>query len=183
MSVRGKLDQSLDESGPGGPDSRTTGADGARDASVWAAMFHESIDTLILGTLSTSLGIVLLLVSFPGPIGRYLWIELPLTTYFALIPIGTSMGVIGIVRARLMNRFTSPLSTLGAVLCFIPAAPQILGSAGIYLLILAPFVIRFWGSSVVKRFANWLDLNDDLSDTNEEAGDPDRRDPCASRRI
>ena len=98
MYVRGQLHQSVDEANSVGADRRATIEGSRRRQGVWLTMFHESLDTLILGALSTSLGIVLMLVSFPGILGRNFWIELPLTTYFALIPIGTSIGVIGIVR-------------------------------------------------------------------------------------
>ena len=71
----------------------------------------------------------------------------------------------------MLNRFTSPLSTLGAILCFIPAAPQILGSVGIYLLILAPFAITIYGSALVKKFVLWLDREDETEDKGFESRD------------
>ena len=134
--------------------------------------FHESLDTLILGTLSTSLGVVLIVVPLLRTLGSGVRIDLPLTTYLALVPIGTSIGIIGIVRARMMNRFTSPLSTLGALLCFAPASPQLLGSLGIYLLILSPFAIAFYGPTMVENLARRLfsktGSNDDPSGACEE---------------
>jgi hypothetical protein len=163
MYAHRQLDRSVDEPDPDGTDRGSAAEGGRRHTRIWASICHESLDTLVLGTLSTSMGVVLILVSLRGAIGPGLPIELPLTTYFALIPIGTSIGVIGIVRARVLNRFTSPLSTLGAVLCFIPAAPQILGSVGIYLLIMAPFALAFYGSVLLKKLARWL-VGDEASD-------------------
>jgi hypothetical protein len=174
MYAHRRLDQSLDEPDPGGTDQESATEGSRRRTSIWAGMFHESLDTLVLGTLSTSMGVVLILVSLRGAIGPGLPIELPLTTYFALIPIGTSIGVIGIVRARVLNRFTSPLSTLGAILCFIPAAPQILGSVGIYLLIMAPFALAFYGSVMLKKLAHWLVREQDSNDADSDFGERDR---------
>jgi hypothetical protein len=170
MYARGQLDQSVDEPDPAGIDQGRAAASSRHRKSIWSGIFHESIDTLVLGTLSTSIGVVLILVSLRGEIGPGLPIELPLTTYFALIPIGTSIGVIGIVRARVLNRFTSPLSTLGAVLCFIPAAPQILSSVGIYLLIMAPFALAFYGSVLLKTLARWLVGDEDRDDEDSSFG-------------
>jgi hypothetical protein len=168
MYARGRLDRSVDVPDPDGTDRDAATEGSRRRTRTWAGIFHESIDTLVLGTLSTSMGVVLILVSLRDAIGLDLPIELPLTTYFALIPIGTSIGVIGIVRARVLNRFTSPLSTLGAILCFIPAAPWILGSVGIYLLIMAPFALAFYGSVMLKKLVTWMvpeeAPNDETSD-------------------
>ena len=98
MYAHRQLDQSVDESDPDGTDRGSAAEGRRRRTSIWAGILHESLDTLVLGTLSTSMGVVLILVSLRGAIGPGLPIELPLTTYFALIPIGTSLGVIGIVQ-------------------------------------------------------------------------------------
>ena len=130
MSAHRKLDRSVDDTDSASAERQAGLELGERRTSVFGVIFQESLDTLILGALSTSLGVVLILVPLLDAMQSSVWIDLPLTTYLALVPIGTSLGVIGIVRARMMNRFTSPLSTLGALLCFLPASPLILESAG-----------------------------------------------------
>jgi hypothetical protein len=151
MSARGKLERSVDGTDDDLADKRPDDRRSGRRTNDWGNNFQESLDTLILGVLSTSLGVVLILAPFLDNMRAGVRIDLPLTTYLALVPIGTSLGVIGIVRARILKRFTSPLSTLGALLCFLPAAPQILGSLGIYILIMAPFAIAFYGSVLARK--------------------------------
>jgi hypothetical protein len=151
MSAHGKLDQPEGGAVSGSPDRNPSLEGGRRCSSVCGVIFQESVDTLILGALSTSLGVVLILVPLLDTMGSGVRIDLPLSTYLALVPIGASLGVIGIVRARMMNRFTSPLSTLGTLLCFLPAAPQILESVGIYILIVASFAIAFCGWVLIQK--------------------------------
>jgi hypothetical protein len=57
------------------------------------------------------------------------------------------------------------------VLCFIPAAPQIIGSVGIYLLIMAPFALAFYGSAILKKLARWLVREEESDDDAPEFGD------------
>ena len=174
MLARGNLDRPLDHPDFDSSERRAVVGRGQPFAKLCGVLFHESLDTLILGALSTSLGVVLILATLRGTIGSVIWIDLPQSTYFALVPIGTAIGVIGIVRARVLKRFTSPLSTLGAVLCFIPAAPQILGSVGIYLVIMAPFAILFYGSVIVEKLLRRLARKDQSNDEDPHADDWDR---------
>jgi hypothetical protein len=174
MLARGDLHRSLDHPDFDSGERRTSPGSGQPFAKLCGALFHESLDTLILGALSTSLGVVLILATLRETIGSGIWIDLPLSTYFALVPIGTSIGVVGIVRARVLKRFTSPLSTLGAVLCFTPAAPQILGSVGIYLLITAPFAILFYGSVIAEKLLRRLVRKHESNDEDSNADDRDR---------
>jgi hypothetical protein len=167
MYARGKLDQPAVGTVSGGADETPRQERSRRITIIWGSIFHESLDTLILGTLSTSLGTVLILV--PLLRGSRVQIDLALSTYLALIPVGTSLGVIGIIRARMAGRFTSSLSTLGALLCCAPAAPQILRSLGIYMLIMAPFAFVFYGTAMIENLVRWM---------TEE--DPDDDDPNAS---
>jgi hypothetical protein len=155
MSARGKLDRPAGGAVSGSALGRATPQRQHGPASPWASLVHESLDTLILGALSTSLGAVLVIVPLLKRFGSGLSVDIPLTTYLALIPVGTSLGVIGIVRARIAGRFTSSLSTLGALLCFAPASPQVLRSLGIYLLILAPFALVFYGTAMIEKLARW----------------------------
>jgi hypothetical protein len=172
MSAHGKLDQSEGGTVEGSPDRHPSLEGGRRCSSVCGVIFQESLDTLILGALSTSLGAVLILVPLLDAIGSSVRIDLPLSTYLALVPIGASLGVIGIVRARMMNRFTSPLSTLGALLCFLPVSPQILESVGIYILIVASFAIAFYSSVLIQKLARLVVSKRESDDEDSEESDP-----------
>ncbi len=171
MSAHRKLNRSVDDKDSASVDRQAGLELGERRTSVFGVVFQESLDTLILGALSTSLGVVLILVPLLDAMQSGVWIDLPLTTYLALVPIGTSLGVIGIVRARMLNRFTSPLSTLGALLCFLPASPLILGSAGIYILIMAPFAIAFYGSVWIEKLVRTVGSKRESDDDDSENGD------------
>jgi hypothetical protein len=171
MYARGRFDQSNEGMVSGDSERSPVRASRQRTMRICGWLFQESLDTLMLGSLSTSLGVVLILVPVLRATGSSLHIDLPLTTYLALVPIGTSLGVIGIVRARIMNRFTSPLSTLGALLSFAPAAPQILGSMGIYILIISPFALAFFGSNLVEKLCGRVVRRQDSDDEDAESGD------------
>jgi hypothetical protein len=171
MSAHGKLDQSEGGTVSGSPDRHPGLAGGRRCSNVFGVIFQESLDTLILGALSTSFGVVLILVPLLDAIGSNVRIDLPLSTYLALVPIGASLGIIGIVRARMMSRFTSPLSTLGALLCFLPAAPQILESVGIYILIVASFAIVFYGSVLIQKLVRLVVSKRESDDKDSEESD------------
>jgi hypothetical protein len=175
MSARGKVDRWVDDTDDPGAVQRPGIGPGGSRKNMFGAIFHESLDTLILGAMSTSLGVVLILVPLLDTMDSGVRIDMPLTTYLALVPIGTSLGVIGVVRARKLKRFTSPLSTLGALLCFLPASPQILGSVGIYILIMAPFVIAFYGLALIEKLVRLVvstrESDDEESDNNDLNGD------------
>jgi uncharacterized membrane protein len=171
MSAHGKLDQSEGGAVSGSPDRHPSLEGGRRCSSVCGVIFQESLDTLILGALSTSLGVVLILVPLLDTMGSGIRIDLPLSTYLALVPIGASLGVIGIVRARMMNRFTSPLSTLGALLCFLPVTPQILESVGIYILIVASFAMAFYGSVLIQKLVRLVVSKRESDDEDSEESD------------
>jgi hypothetical protein len=161
MYASGNLDQRGAHRATGPAEDPTAPVAGSHRASLGRSWFQESLDTLILGALSTSLGVVLVLVPLLKLLGSSVRIDMPLSTYLALVPIGTALGVIGIVRARLQNRFTSPLSTLGALLSFAPASPQILRSLAIYVLIISPFAISYYGSAALQNLRLWLREEDD----------------------
>ena len=93
--------------------------------------FRESLDTLILGTLSTSIGVVLMTALAWGIAGRPIpgWNERAISisaSYY--IPskdcaiaalIGESLGVAGIVLAKYRHHTISPVSTAGTILCLL----------------------------------------------------------------
>src|SRR4051812_47093939 len=83
---------------------------------------RESLDTLMLGVLSTSLGIAVLaelgMVMIGGAM-RNLSPDILITTTM----VGGAMGIAGVVLARRRKRVMSPLSAFGTILCFIPISP------------------------------------------------------------
>jgi hypothetical protein len=93
--------------------------------------FRESLDTLILGSLSTSIGVVVLIALLSGMVGRPVkgWNETPIaarTQY--LIPtrdcgiaavVGEILGLAGMLVAKIRRGAISPLSTLGTVISLI----------------------------------------------------------------
>jgi hypothetical protein len=137
-------------------------------------MIRETLDTLILGTLSTSIGIVLVLLTVEGAFGPSVRMDVPRTDYVIVVTIGASIGIVGMVRARRLGRYTSPLSALGTVLCFSPLAVQVLASAGIYLLILAPFAIAYYGAVIAEKLLRWIVSKSDVGDGDPEANERDR---------
>jgi hypothetical protein len=91
--------------------------------------FRESLDTLILGALSTAIGIVLLIALASGVIRRPIpgWNERAIgTSALYYIPskdcaiaalVGIGLGMAGLVLARYRHGTISPLSALGVVIC------------------------------------------------------------------
>ena len=90
---------------------------------------RESLDTLLLGALSTSIGLVLLIALLRGdrPAPGRGWNEKAITgkaPYYVTSKdcgiaavAGVFLGLAGILRARRRHGTISPLSTLGTVIC------------------------------------------------------------------
>jgi hypothetical protein len=57
------------------------------------------------------------------------------------------------------------------LLSFAPAAPQILGSMGIYILIISPFALAFFGSNLVEKLCGRVVRRQDSDDEDAESGD------------
>jgi hypothetical protein len=99
------------------------------DRVEWKKLFRESLDTLILGSLSTSIGVVVLIAILSGMVGRPVqgWNEPPIIAGGKyLIPtidcgiaavVGEFLGVAGILVGQVRRGAISPLSTLGTVIC------------------------------------------------------------------
>ncbi len=89
--------------------------------------FRETLDTAILGTLSTSIGVVLLLAVIAGALGveRNQWRALmdeggvPSFTYGIAAIVGEALGLIGLGLGRLRGAAFSPLSAVGTLVCLI----------------------------------------------------------------
>jgi hypothetical protein len=90
---------------------------------------RESLDSLILGSLSTSIGVVAMIALFSGMVGRPVqgWNEAPVGSVGRyLIPnatcgiaavVGEFLGLGGMALAQVRRGAFSPLSTLGTVIC------------------------------------------------------------------
>ena len=90
---------------------------------------REFVDTMILGGLSTAIGVVLLTALAWSVIQRHFpgWNERAISTsavYYIpskdcaiLVPIGVVLGLAGLVLAHYRHRTISPLSVLGTAIC------------------------------------------------------------------
>jgi hypothetical protein len=109
------------------PNLRLPGHPGARRRS----RFRESLDTLILGTLSTSIGVVLM-AAFACGVARHPipgWNERAISSSASYyIPskdcaiaalIGEALGLAGIILARYRHDTISPTSAAGTAICFL----------------------------------------------------------------
>jgi hypothetical protein len=96
--------------------------------------FRETLDTAILGSLSSSVGIVVLIVVMSGLIGRRVsdWHEdkfiyttrvinylEPSSTCAVATVVGEILGLAGIALAWNRRRTISPLSTIGTLTCLL----------------------------------------------------------------
>ena len=83
--------------------------------------FRETLDTAILGTLSTSVGVIILIIGISSTLQRVGWYELVLA-YPALgvgAIAGEMLGVGGLMVGRVRNDAVSPLAALGTAICLI----------------------------------------------------------------
>jgi hypothetical protein len=82
--------------------------------------FRETLDTTILGTLSASVGVVVLTIGVSGMLrfSRAEWQGMMLMLGIAAI-VGGMLGVAGLTIGRVRNGAISPLAALGTVACFI----------------------------------------------------------------
>ena len=89
--------------------------------------FRETLDTAIFGTLSTSVGVVILLTMISAALGvqRNEWRALmgdggvPSFSYGIAAVVGEALGLIGLGLGRLRGAAISPLSAVGTLLCLI----------------------------------------------------------------
>ena len=87
--------------------------------------FRESLDTMILGTLSTSVGVVVLIVGLVGVLGvrQMGWHDLvhdaPVPSFsFAIASIiGEGLGLAGLALGKFRGGVISPLSAVGTIVC------------------------------------------------------------------
>ncbi len=76
---------------------------------------RETFDTMILGTVSTSVGVVILIVGILGWRGAPVpWADLAVASI-----VGEVLGVAGLAVGKLRNDSVSPLSAVGTVICLI----------------------------------------------------------------
>jgi hypothetical protein len=85
--------------------------------------FLETLDTAILGTLSTSVGVIVLIVGISGIVGiqRVGWYDLVVGNPALGVAViaGEMLGVAGLTIGRVRNGVISPLATLGTAICLI----------------------------------------------------------------
>jgi type IV secretory pathway VirB2 component (pilin) len=88
---------------------------------------RESVETMILGTLSTSVGVIVLIVGLQGLLGiqnsqwHDLWQGVPvLSPRFAVASIiGEVLGLAGLTLGKIRLSAISPLSAVGTIVCLI----------------------------------------------------------------
>jgi hypothetical protein len=82
--------------------------------------FRETLDTTILGTLSASVGVVVLIIGVSGVLrfSRAEWQGTMLMLGIAAI-VGETLGVAGLTIGKVRNGAISPLAAFGTVACFI----------------------------------------------------------------
>jgi hypothetical protein len=106
--------------------------------------WRESLGTLLLGTLSASLGIsALAALALRNPS-----LDLLLIASFDLFLIafvGQWLGIGGIFVSRRIGRGITPLPVLGTVLCLIPLVPVYLFLLLSLVVILSPLALLIWG--------------------------------------
>jgi hypothetical protein len=74
--------------------------------------FRETLDTTILGTLSTSVGVIVLMIWISGIQGFQTVLEVAAIA-------GEMLGVSGLTIGRLRNGTIAPLAALGTAICLI----------------------------------------------------------------
>ena len=85
--------------------------------------FRETLDTTILGTLSTSIGVVVLIIGISDILGirRADWHGLKLGNAELGVAaiVGELLGVAGLTVGRVRHGTVSPLAALGTAICLI----------------------------------------------------------------
>jgi hypothetical protein len=89
--------------------------------------FRETLDTTILGTLSTSLGVVVLVIGLLAAlgIGRIGWHEQvhgkpePSTRLGSVVIVGEILGVAGLALGQMRGGMIPPLSAVGTAVCLV----------------------------------------------------------------
>jgi hypothetical protein len=87
--------------------------------------FRETLDTMILGTLSTSVGVVVLVIGLVGAVGvrRMEWHDLvegtpvPAFSFGIASIVGEGLGLAGLALGRFRGGVISPLSAVGTLVC------------------------------------------------------------------
>jgi hypothetical protein len=85
--------------------------------------FQETLDTTVLGTLSTSVGVVVLIIGVSGILGFHRAEShnqmLGNTMLGIAAIVGEMLGVAGLTIGRVRNGTISPLAALGTVTCLL----------------------------------------------------------------
>jgi hypothetical protein len=117
-------------------------AEGSRRQRSGTPSWRESLGTLVLGTLSTSLGIT----SLAALAVRNPSFDLILTAL-----VGQWLGIGGIFLALRLARGMSPLSVLGTALCLVLLAPLYILMSLFLLGILLWYALSVWAVRALRR--------------------------------
>src|SRR5665213_2425541 len=104
--------------------------------------WHESLGTLMLGALSTSLGFAVL----ASLVTRNPSFDIFVTAY-----VGQWLGMAGLFLGRRMKRGPAPLSIAGTFLCLIPLAPIYLALILALTAVLLPVAVLVYGVRALLR--------------------------------
>jgi hypothetical protein len=116
--------------------------DGRKPKSVRKLAWHESMGSLMLGALSTSLGCAVL----GSVLTRSPSFDILVTAY-----VGQCLGMGGIYLSRRMNRGQAPLSILGTLLCLLPLAPFYLALFTIMVIFMGLVFLFLYGIDVMEH--------------------------------
>jgi hypothetical protein len=87
--------------------------------------FRETLDTTILGVLSTSLGLIVLGIGVLGAIGRIEWHEQvrgrpePSVMLGIVVIVGEILGVAGLALGQMRGGMIPPLCAVGTIVCLV----------------------------------------------------------------
>jgi hypothetical protein len=117
-------------------------AEGAERPKCHRLSWRESLGTLMLGALATSLGVAVLA-----------WLVTRDWSFDTLLTawVGHLLGLAGVVRSRREGRGLAPLSALGFALCLIPLLPFYLLSTLSLMLLVAVIGLPIYAVRVLVR--------------------------------
>lgn len=102
-------------------------ADTGRPERKFWDRFRETLDTAILGTLSTTLGVLVIIIGVRDVLGipRVGWLELvhgrlePLTMLGIVVIVGEILGVAGLAVGQMRGGVIPPLCAVGTIVCLV----------------------------------------------------------------
>jgi len=134
-----------------------------RHKKVTASRFRESIETTVLGVLSTFIGLVVLALILPGsvrvpvlgpiqsPLANQSLDSIPRAVCALTAIVGECLGIAGIILARSRGRLLSPLCLLGIVLCLLHMSYFVPLYILSFCLIVVLLPILYFGVRIVQK--------------------------------